>query len=275
MRLKPKYLSSENNCIPGNAAHIILPSGLAIRICDMFLTEMIEYVKREGKTMFETLLNQNVCMYVMIMCGCIGLIGRAVMSSYLARLAKAAERMGTTRKKALLEIRKRYEDIASLDVDIHDTAAFVDKYIDRLKIGFVPVNVWNGFVKNMGLVVAGTGIFAAVYQYYVVGDGPEALKMCVCGLATYMLLMAAHNQWNCAWHMRALRDSVKNYLSNSLSNRLRKEEKKAEAPELQVACSSADEGMEKKRVKKKQSRNGAADYDVLLDGIMKKMLADG
>ena len=90
-----------------------------------------------------------------------------------------------------------------------------------------------------------------------------------------MLLMAAHNQWNCAWHMRALRDSVKNYLSNSLSNRLRKEEKKAEAPELQVACSSADEGIEKKKVKKKQSRNGAADYDVLLDGIMKKMLADG
>ena len=31
----------------------------------------------------------------------------------------------------------------------------------------------------------------------------------------------------------------------------------------------------KKKVKKKQSRNGAADYDVLLDGIMKKMLADG
>ena len=172
-------------------------------------------------------------------------------------------------------MRKRYEDIRSLDVEVRDTAAFVDKYIDRLKIGFVPVNVWNGFVKNMGLVVAGTGIFAAVYQYYVVGDGPEALKMCVCGLATYMLLMAAHNQWNCAWHMRALRDSVKNYLSNSLSNRLRKEEKKAEAPELQVACSSADEGMEKKKVKKKQSRNGAADYDVLLDGIMKKMLADG
>ena len=53
--------------------------------------------------MFETLLNQNVCMYVMIVCGCIGLIGRAVMSSYLARLAKAAERMGTTRKKALLD----------------------------------------------------------------------------------------------------------------------------------------------------------------------------
>ena len=30
--------------------------------------------------MFEILLNQNVCMYVMIVCGCIGLTGRAVMS---------------------------------------------------------------------------------------------------------------------------------------------------------------------------------------------------
>ena len=57
--------------------------------------------------MFEILLNQNVCMYVMIVCGCIGLTGRAVMSSYLARLAKAAERMGTTRKKPLMEMRRR------------------------------------------------------------------------------------------------------------------------------------------------------------------------
>ena len=121
--------------------------------------------------MFEILLNQNVCMYVMIVCGCIGLTGRAVMSSYLARLAKAAERMGTTRKKQLMEMRRRYEDITSLDVNIHDTAAFVDKYIDRLKIGFIPINVWNGFVKNMGVAAAGTGIFAAAYQYYVVGDG--------------------------------------------------------------------------------------------------------
>lgn len=103
--------------------------------------------------MFEILLNQNVCMYVMIVCGCIGLTGRAVMSSYLARLAKAAERMGTTRKKQLMEMRRRYEDITSLDVNIHDTAAFVDKYIDRLKIGFIPINVWNGFVKNMGVAV--------------------------------------------------------------------------------------------------------------------------
>ena len=101
-------------------------------------------------------MNQNVCMYVMIVCGCIGLTGRAVMSSYLARLAKAAERMGTTRKKQLMEMRRRYEDITSLDVNIHDTAAFVDKYIDRLKIGFIPINVWNGFVKNMGVAAAGT-----------------------------------------------------------------------------------------------------------------------
>ena len=60
--------------------------------------------------------------------------------------------------------------------DRHDTAAFVDKYIDRLKIGFIPINVWNGFVKNMGVAAAGTGIFAAAYQYYVVGDGVETLK---------------------------------------------------------------------------------------------------
>lgn len=232
--------------------------------------------------MFEILLNQNVCMYVMIVCGCIGLTGRAVMSSYLARLAKAAERMGTTRKKQLMEMRRRYEDITSPDVNIHDTAAFVDKYIDRLKIGFIPINVWNGFVKNMGVAAAGTGIFAAAYQYYVVGDGVETLKMLGCGLAACIVLVAAHNQWNCEWHMRTLRDSARNYLGNSLANRLKKEEEKQttkqDTVEAMAACSETDENDRIKRKAKparKAQRSDKSDYDALLDGIMKKMLADG
>lgn len=78
---------------------------------------------------------------------------------------------GKNTEKGSEEIRKRYEDISLLDVDVRDTAAFVDKYIDRLKIGLISVNAWNAFIKNLGVIAAGTGIFAAVYQYHVVGDG--------------------------------------------------------------------------------------------------------
>lgn len=64
---------------------------------------------------------------------------------------KETETMGRTRKRALREIRKRYDDISLLDVEVRDTAAFVDKYIDRLKIGLISVNAWNAFIKILAL----------------------------------------------------------------------------------------------------------------------------
>ncbi len=245
--------------------------------------------------MLGILLNQNVCMYVMIVCGCIGLIGRAVMNGYLAGLARASERMGTTKKKALYEMKKRYEDMVSLDAEVHDVAAFVDKYIDRLKIGFVPVRVWNGFVKNMGVIAAGTGIFAAAYQYYVVGDGMETVKMLLGGLATCLVLLAAHNQLNCSWHMQALRDSARNYLGNSLTNRLKKEVHKQMSAETHMADTAGVERDRKSRNRKNSasvltacSRDGGEEesggggkntvsdsaYDALLDKMMQKILTE-
>ena len=132
--------------------------------------------------MFETLLSQNVCVYVIVMCGFMGVVGRMIMGGCFRRLIKETETMGRTRKRALREIRKRYEDISLLDVEVRDTAAFVDKYIDRLKIGLISVNAWNAFIKNLGVIAAGTGIFAAVYQYHVVGDGGETVKLLMSAL---------------------------------------------------------------------------------------------
>lgn len=228
--------------------------------------------------MFEILFSQNVCVYVIVMCGLLGAVGRAVMGGYLKSLIKGSDRMGHTKKKALLEIRKRYEDIASLDVDIRDVSSFVDKYIDRLKIGVVPINVWNGFVKNLGVIAAGTGIFAAVYQYYVVGNNGEAVKMTLCSLAACLVLYMAGNQWDPSWYMMTLRDNVRNYLGNSLSNRLKKEDRKQAAATVQEVVEHSGDAVPVKKSERKKKGDKTADkgsYDELLDKMMQKILADG
>lgn len=226
--------------------------------------------------MFENLFSQNVCVYVIVMCGLFGVVGRAVMGGYLKSLIKGSDRMGRTKKKALLEIRKRYEDIASLDVDIQDLSSFVDKYIDRLRIGVIPVNAWNGFIKNMGAIAAGTGIFAAVYQYYVVGDNGEAVKMALCSLAVCLVLYMAGNQWDPAWYMMALRDNVRSYLGNSLSNRIKKNDRKQAAATVDgMVEQSSDVEPAKNDKKNKGCKSDNASYDELLDKMMQKILADG
>lgn len=255
--------------------------------------------------MFETLLSQNVCVYVIVMCGFMGVVGRMIMAGCLGRLIKESELMGRTRKRALAEMRKRYEDIRALDVDVRDTAAFVDKYIDRLKIGPISVRAWNAFVKNLGVIAAGTGIFAAIYQYYVVGDGGETLKLLVSALAVDMVLLLAYNRWNPSLYIKALRDSVMNYLGNSLMNRLcREDRRQAAAAEVaggmvkdeesdaggvpRAVCSDrgvkncskkhTDNVRRKQEIKSDEGGTGGdagEDYDRLLDKMMQKILADG
>lgn len=226
--------------------------------------------------MFENLFSQNVCVYVIVMCGLLGVVGRAVMGGYLKSLIKGSDRMGRTKKKALLEIRKRYEDIASLDVDIQDLSSFVDKYIDRLRIGVIPVNAWNGFIKNMGAIAAGTGIFSAVYQYYVIGDNGEAVKMALCSLAVCLVLYMAGNQWDPAWYMMTLRDNVRSYLGNSLSNRIKKNDRKQAAATVDGKVEqSSDVEPAKNDKKNKGCKADNSSYDELLDKMMQKILADG
>jgi hypothetical protein len=259
------------------------------------MTKIIESVE-ERLAMFETLLSQNVCVYVIVMCGFMGVVGRMIMGGCFRRLIKETETMGRTRKRALREIRKRYEDISLLDVEVRDTAAFVDKYIDRLKIGLISVNAWNAFIKNLGVIAAGTGIFAAVYQYHVVGDGGETVKLLMSALAADMALLLAYNQWNPSLYMKTLRDSVMNYLGNNLSNRFCREDRRqmaaaAKVPEevegdaatVRAACSS-EIPVDKKRTKSgprtdtgraARARSEGADYDKLLDKMMQKILADG
>lgn len=251
--------------------------------------------------MFDALFSQNVCVYLIVMFGFLGVLGRGLISGGLKSLIKNAGDMGHTKKKELVRMRKRYEDAAALDVDVQDIHAFVDKYIDRLKLAHVPINVLNGCVKNFALAAGGIGIFAAIYQYYVVGSRGESVKMLVCSVAACMFIWAAYNQWDVSWHLKTLGDFCKSYFANGFSNRIIKAEKKEDRKQAaatmisETACpvkeeapskttvrlgkikeTSAAKG-EKKEVKsrKKNGDNGAANYDELLDKVMQKILADG
>ena len=152
----------------------------------------------------------------------------------------------------------------------------MDKYIDRLRIGVIPVNAWNGFIKNMGAIAAGTGIFAAVYQYYVIGDNGEAVKMALCSLAVCLVLYMAGNQWDPAWYMMTLRDNVRSYLGNSLSNRIKKNDRKQAAATVDGKVEqSSDVEPAKNDKKNKGCKADNSSYDELLDKMMQKILADG
>ncbi len=233
--------------------------------------------------MLDFVLGQNVFVYIMVAMGLIGISARFILNGYLKGLIKATESMGATRKKALLEIRKRYEDIASLNVEIKDVDSFVGKYIEKIRIGKFAVVSVNNFIKNIFVITAGTGILSGAYQYYVKGSGGETLKLLGCGFVTCMLMLIAWNMWDTRSKKEILRLSVQNYLSNSLANRLQKAEMKQVAAsdmsriKAETEEKAADEDISEEEEEKKEQEitdEQVAACDMLFEKLLQGIISD-
>lgn len=226
--------------------------------------------------MLNFLLEQNAFVYIMVALGFIGITTRFILNGYLGRLIRATDSMGATRKKALLEIRKRYEDIATLNVDIRDMDSFVGKYIEKIRIGRISVVSLNNFIKNIFILTAGTGIIGGAYQYYVKGSAEEGRTILGCGFVVCILMLVAFNMWDIVSKKEILRLSVQNYLNNSLANRLMKAEMKQVAVsdvginEDEEAGIEDMENTDKKRTDISDEQVAACDmlFEKLLQGII-------
>lgn len=198
--------------------------------------------------MLQVILGQSIFMYIIAAAGLFGIMARLILNGWLKGLVKETDKMGMTRKKTLVEIRKRYEDITSLSVEIRDMNSFVGKYIERLKIGKISVKGWNNFVKNMLILIAGTGIIGSIYQYDVTGSPNDSMVILMFGSGTFCLLLMAWNLFDCQGKLGMLDVGIQNYLTNSLANRLHREELK------QAAVTEFREVPEKQDDKKKDRR---------------------
>lgn len=176
--------------------------------------------------MIDFILNQNVFVYVITAMGICGIAARIIISGYLSGMVRATENMGNTRKKLLGEIRKRYEELVSLDVDIQDIHSFVGRYIGKMKLWKMKVAAWNNFAKNMIILAAGTGIVGGYATFRMTGEAYAGMDTALYGLGVCGVMVLVWNIWDCRDKLDNLVYGIENYLENSLANRLKKENMK-------------------------------------------------
>lgn len=178
--------------------------------------------------MVETILKQNVWMYVIAAAGVFGIGAKLILNGWLKGLIKGTGYMRSTRKRPLIEIRKRYEELEFLDVGIQDTRSFVDRYICSLKLGKTYAASWDAFCKNMMLLVTGTGIVGMWQQYKNGMQAETYMQTFVAGVVICAGMQMIYNVFDSGRKRNLLAAELVNYLDNSLSCRLRREREKAE-----------------------------------------------
>ncbi len=191
--------------------------------------------------MFGTFFEQSVFVYVITAIGVCGIMARLVMNIFLGGLTKNVDKMETTRKKQLVEIRKRYEGLMYLETDIRDTRAFAEKYIYRLRLGKIPVSVLESFVKNMMILSGLTGLVGAWWEYKTSGMIFAGVELLIFGIVVCGIMMIANNIFDCEQKKLMLVTELESYLSNGLANKIKREVSKQENAEntgtMQAAAS--------------------------------------
>lgn len=176
--------------------------------------------------MFGTILEQSIFLYVIAATGICGIAAKLIMNGFLKGLVREVGSMKSTKKKALVEIRKRYEELSYLDVGIRDTRSFVEKYIYKLKLGKSYVSSWNSFCSNMMILAAGTGLIGTWWEYRTGSSVFASTQIGMWGIVACGVMQMVYNVFNTRRKYEMLSAELVNYMNNSLANRLKREQEK-------------------------------------------------
>ena len=176
--------------------------------------------------MFGTILEQSIFLYVIAATGICGIAAKLIMNGFLKGLVREVGSMKSTKKKALVEIRKRYEELSYLDVGIRDTRSFVEKYIYKLKLGKSYVSSWNSFCSNMMILAAGTGLIGTWWEYRTGSSIFASTQIGMWGIVACGVMQMGYNVFNTRRKYEMLSAELVNYMNNSLANRLKREQEK-------------------------------------------------
>ena len=176
--------------------------------------------------MFGTILEQSIFLYVIAATGICGITAKLIMNGFLKGLVREVGSMKSTKKKALVEIRKRYEELSYLDVGIRDTRSFVEKYIYKLKLGKSYVSSWNSFCSNMMILAAGTGMIGTWWEYRTGSSVFASVQIGMWGIVACGVMQMVYNIFNTRRKCEMLSAELVNYMDNSLANRLKREQEK-------------------------------------------------
>ena len=176
--------------------------------------------------MFGTILEQSIFLYVIAATGICGIAAKLIMNGFLKGLVKGTGNMKSTKKKALVEIRKRYEELSYLDVSIRDTRSFVEKYIYKLKLGKSYISSWNSFCSNMMILAAGAGLIGTWWEYRTGSSVFTSAQIGMWGIVACGVMQMVYNIFNTRRKCEMLSAELVNYMNNSLANRLKREQEK-------------------------------------------------
>ena len=94
-------------------------------------------------TMITTFIMNHLFMCSIVLFGVLSILLQWIMALSLNGYVKASSNMKTTKKKLLLNLKNQFETIYGMDYQVRNIAAYVDKYLLKMRFLGVSYSSWE------------------------------------------------------------------------------------------------------------------------------------
>lgn len=126
--------------------------------------------------MFDFILGNTVFTKAIIACCFIGILSWSVLTISYRSMIRATSRIGQTKKKWLVSLKKKYEDYHEMDIKVNNVETFVDKYFRKKRVCGLPCGFWKTLYR---LTIAACAITGAAGALAVSQEGGELTSVIV------------------------------------------------------------------------------------------------
>lgn len=118
--------------------------------------------------MFKFIIGNTVFAKAILACCLLGVISWVILEISYFSMARATDKIGKTKKKWLVSLKKKYEDYHNMNVKVNNVNTFVERLFRKKRILGLRIPFWRTLGK---LSIAGCAIIGAAGALYATQSG--------------------------------------------------------------------------------------------------------
>lgn len=170
--------------------------------------------------MITKFVTEHECMSSILLFGAVSLLLQAMMVLSLKGYVRASANMKTTKKKIMINLKNQFETIYEMGYQIRNTAAYVDKYLLKLKFMGFSFSAWE---KAPFLAAGIVSLLAGAEAFYGYMTGMELsaqIEILFAYGVVLVCLFVCFHIFGIKSKKQQIQIQLVDYLENYLANRL-------------------------------------------------------
>lgn len=204
--------------------------------------------------MFEQFMNEGVFLYVIAgMCG-VGVLSSLWLNLLYKKLLRDTQSMMSPGTKGLRDLKSQFENTFKLNGGVSDITSFIEKWMARYKTLGISLHKLKRISSYamVGCLLFGPtlGIYLYTNNYLEI---MEMIHYCAVGSAGFFALLGLRGICDWSYKGQIIKSNIKEFLENSFSYRLEKEQRMAfEARKLKEEVRSRENQIKEAREVKEE-----------------------